>query len=170
MSPIEVFGLTLFILVLFIGLFAIIFGLPGTLIILADAIIYAAATGFSRIGFGTILVLVLIAIVAEALEFFMGMAGAQRLGSTKAGVAASIVGGIAGAIVMTPFLLGLGTLLGSFLGAFLGAFFAELAAQGRLKPAARASYGALLGRVAGLMVKGFCAVAMIAIALMQIYS
>ncbi len=170
MSPIEAIGLTLFILTLFAGLFLIIFGLPGTVIILIAVIIYALATGFSKIGFGTVLILILITLVAESLEFFLGMAGAQRLGASRRGIIASVIGGIIGAAIMTPFLLGLGIIVGSFIGAFAGAFVAEYAAQRRLKPAARASYGALLGRLAGVVAKGFCAVTMIVIALMKIYS
>jgi len=170
LSPIEAIGLTIFILTLFAGLFLIIFGLPGTVIILIAVIIYALVTGFSKIGFGTVLILILIALVAESLEFFLGMAGAQRLGASRKGIIASVVGGIIGAAVMTPFLLGLGIIVGSFIGAFAGVFLVEYAGQRRLKPAARASYGALLGRLAGVVAKGFCAVTMIVIALMKIYS
>jgi hypothetical protein len=169
-SPIEAIGLTLFILALFAGLFLIIFGLPGTVVILIAVISYALATGFNSIGFGTILILVLIALVAESLEFFLGMAGAQRLGASRASIIASVIGGIAGAAMMAPLLLGLGVIIGSFIGAFAGAFVVEYAAQRKLKPAARASYGALLGRLAGVVAKGFCAVTMIIIALMKIYS
>lgn len=170
MSPIEAIGLTLFILVLFAGLFLVIFGLPGTVVILISVILFALATGFSRIGLGTILILVLIALVAESLEFFLGMAGAQRLGASKAAIIASVIGGIAGAAMMAPLLLGLGVIIGSFIGAFAGVFAVEYAAQRRLKPAARASYGALLGRLAGVVAKGLCAVTMIVISLMKIYS
>ncbi len=166
----EAIGLTLFILVLFAGLFLVIFGLPGTVVILISVILYALATGFSRIGLGTILILVLIALVAESLEFFLGAAGAQRLGASRASIIASVIGGIAGAAMMAPLLLGLGVILGSFIGAFAGVFTVEYAARRRLKPAARASYGALLGRLAGVVAKGFCAVTMIVISLMRIYS
>jgi len=169
-SPIEAIGLTLFILTLFAGLFLIIFGLPGTVIILVAVILYALVTGFAQIGFGTILILLGLALVAESLEFLLGMAGAQRLGASRAAVIASVIGGIAGAAMMAPLLLGLGIIIGSFAGAFTGAFVVEYAAQRKLKPAARASYGAILGRLAGVAVKGFCAVTMIVTALMKIYS
>ena len=51
MTPLEIGGLTLFILVLLFGAFSILFGFPGTVIILIDAVVYAAITGFGRIGF-----------------------------------------------------------------------------------------------------------------------
>jgi uncharacterized protein YqgC (DUF456 family) len=39
-----------------------------------------------------------------------------------------------------------------------------------LKPALRAGYGAILGRVAGTLIKGFCALVMIVITMSNIYS
>ncbi len=76
MSPLEAAGLTVFILVLFAGIFVTVFGLPGTVIILIDVILYALVTGFGPIGFKVILVLMVIAVVAEMLDFGLGMIGA----------------------------------------------------------------------------------------------
>ena len=39
MTPLEAAGLTIFILVLLIGFFATLLGLPGTLVILLDAFV-----------------------------------------------------------------------------------------------------------------------------------
>jgi hypothetical protein len=169
-TPLEYAGLTIFILVLLIGFFSILLGLPGTLVILFDVLAYALVTGFDKIGFWILLALVVIAAVAESLEFLLGVAWARRYGTSKRGVVASLIGGILGAILLTPAFLGLGALLGSFLGALLGAFVAEVLDQRKLKPAARAGFGALMGRLAGLFAKGLCALAMVIITLMAIYS
>jgi uncharacterized protein YqgC (DUF456 family) len=83
---------------------------------------------------------------------------------------ASLIGGVIGALLLTPVFMGLGALIGSFLGALLGAFFVEILNQKDLKPAARAGYGALMGRLAGMFAKGLCALAMVIITLMSIYS
>ena len=40
-TPLEIGGVTLFILVLLFGAFSILFGLPGTVIILIDAVVCA---------------------------------------------------------------------------------------------------------------------------------
>ena len=170
MSPIETAGLTLFIVVLFLGLFSIIFGLPGVIIILLDVIVYSIATRFDTIGFKVIMVLLLLATAAEALEFFLGMTIALRFGLSMKGFWASIIGGIMGAMAMTPFFFGLGAVLGAFVGGFTGVFLVELIRQGHLKPAFRASYGAVIGRVAGTLAKGFLAVVMVVITLTSIYS
>jgi hypothetical protein len=51
LSPFEIAGLTVFILVLFLGVFLTVFGLPGTVLILIDVVAYALLTGFAQIGF-----------------------------------------------------------------------------------------------------------------------
>lgn len=170
MSPFEVAGLTIFILVLFIGIFSIIFGFPGTVIILIDAVVYSLITGFKTIGWKILIVLIILSLLAETLDFMLGSAGAKRFGSSKKGIVASLIGGIAGAILMTPFLLGLGAVIGAFLGGFAGTFLVELIERKKLKPAVRAGYGNLIGRIAGIFAKSFFALVMIIIILSTIYS
>jgi uncharacterized protein YqgC (DUF456 family) len=170
LSPFEVAGLTIFILVLFIGIFSIIFGFPGTVIILIDTVIYSLITGFKTIGWKIIAVLIILSLIAETFDFVLGSAGAKKFGSSKKGVVASVIGGIAGALLMTPFLLGLGAVIGAFLGGFTGTFLVELIEQKNLKPAFRAGYGTLIGRIAGIFAKSFFALVMIIIVLSKIYS
>ena len=170
LTPVEIAGLTIFILVLFMGIFAIILGMPGTLIILVDVILYALITGFERIGILMIVLLIIISILAEAMDFALGMSGAANFGITKRGIMASLIGSIAGAAVMTPVLLGFGTVIGIFLGGFAGFLIVELIRQATLKSSLRAGYGAILGRVAGTLMKGFCALIMIVLSLTNIYS
>lgn len=169
MISLEIAGLAIFIVILFIGLFSIIFGLPGTIIILIDVIIYSLISGSGKIGWKTIFVLMIITLIAEALDFILGVAGAKKFGSSKKGIAASLIGGMTGAILMAPLLFGLGAVIGAFAGGFAGAFLVEFTERKKLKPAVRAGYGALLGRVAGVAAKGFLAVVMIVITLSAIY-
>lgn len=170
MTPLEYAGLTIFILVMLIGFFSILLGLPGTLVILFDVLVYAIVTGFDKIGFGILLALVAFSALAESLEFLFGITWARRYGTSKRGATASVVGGIIGAVLLTPVFLGLGALIGSFIGALLGAFTVEILTQQELKPAARAGFGALMGRLAGLFAKGLCGLAMVIITLSAIYS
>ncbi|MFB3926341.1 MAG: DUF456 domain-containing protein [Syntrophales bacterium] len=170
MTPLEIAGLTAFILILFLGLFSTLFGLPGTLIILTAAVVYSFITGFQTIGFKIILCLIVISVLAETLEFLLNVTGAARFGASREGITVSIIGALIGAALMTPLLLGLGTLVGALLGAFTGILLVELIRQKSLKPAARASYGALLGRITGLFAKSFFALIMVIIVLAAIYS
>lgn len=170
MSPFEIAGMTIFILVLFVGVFSIVLGLPGTVIILIDAILYAMFTGFDKIGIKILVILLIISLLAEALDFLLGIAGAAQHGTSRTGIWASLIGGVTGAIIMTPVLFGFGTILGGFLGGFAGVLILEMIHQRQLKPALRAGYGVILGRFAGMFVKGFFALTMITITLTNIYS
>jgi len=166
----EATVLTVFVIILFVGLFFIIFGLPGTFLILGDVIIYAWITGFEKIGFKIIIALVFISLLAETIDFFLGIAGARRYGASKTGVTFSIIGGIIGAILMTPVLLGLGAVIGVFIGGFAGAFLGEYLEQKKVKTAFKAGWGSVVGRFAGILVKGFLAIVMVTIAMAAIYS
>jgi uncharacterized protein YqgC (DUF456 family) len=170
LSPFEIAGLTVFILVLFLGIFLTVFGLPGTVLILLDVIGYALLTGFAQIGFKVILMLLLITIVAELLDIGLGMAGAVRFGSSRAGMWAALIGSFAGVVLLTPYFLGLGVLMGVFLGGGAAVFMAEMIQRGKLKPAFRASIGAMLGRMMGIAVKGALSIVMVAFTLFHIYS
>ena len=108
MSPWEIGGLTLFILVLLFGTFSILFGFPGTVIIFIDAFLYAAVTGFERIGFKILIALLTLSALAEVTDFAVGMAGAVKFGASRKGLWAFLAGGLIGALLLTPFLLGLG--------------------------------------------------------------
>lgn len=170
MTPLEIAGLSLFILILFAGIFSIIFGIPGTIIILIDIIMYAFVTGFEKIGIPLIAILIAITILAEGLDFVLGISGAAQLGITKRIVLISALSSLAGAMILTPVFFGLGAVMGIFLGGFACVLMFELLHQSKLKPALRSGYSALLGRVAGTLAKGFFALVMIIITLSNIYS
>jgi hypothetical protein len=170
LTPLEIAGLTIFIFILFFGLFITILGLPGTAVIVIDVVLYAVLTGFDKIGLKVILILLFISLLAEILDFALGMAGAAKYGSSSAGVWASAAGSIIGAALLAPLLFGLGAVLGFFFGGFTAVLIVELIRRNRLKPAFRAAWGALLGRFVGICAKGISALAMIIIALSNIYS
>jgi uncharacterized protein len=170
LTPLEVGGLTLFILVLLLGTFSILFGFPGTVIILIDVFLYGAITGFEKIGLKILMVLLVLSVLAEVADFAVSMAGAVKFGVSRKGFWAFTVGGFVGALLLTPLFLGLGLLIGTFLGGFIAMLIMELLARNRIKPTLRASYGAILGRVAGIFVKGVFALIMVIVTLTNIYS
>ena len=157
-------------LVLFLGIFLTVFGLPGTVLILLDVVGYAFLTGFTQVGFKVILILLVMTIVAELLDLGLGMAGAVRVGSSRAGMWAALIGSFAGAVILTPFFLGLGVLMGIFLGGGMAVSITEIIQRRKLKPAFRAGIGAMLGRMTGIAVKGILSMAMVAVTLFHIYS
>jgi hypothetical protein len=170
LTPLEVGGLTLFILVLLLGTFSILFGFPGTVIILIDALIYGAITGFERIGIKILVILLFLSVLAEVTDFAVSMFGAVKFGVSRRGFWAFTFGGFIGALLMAPLFLGLGLIIGTFLGGFIAMLSLELLSRSKLKPSLRATYGAILARVAGIAVKGIFAVIMVVITLTSIYS
>lgn len=170
MPTLETAGLTVFILILFVGILTTIFGLPGTVIILMDAIIYALVTGFETIGLKVIFVLLALSVIAESIDFALVAAGIARFGSSKRRIWTTIGGSIMGAIILTPLLLGVGTIMGLFLGGFLAVLVEELIWQNKLKPSLRTGSYAILGRAFGTLLKGGISFVMIIITLLKVYS
>jgi uncharacterized protein len=163
-------GLVAFVLIMFVGIYLSLFGLPGTVIIFLDVLVYAILTGFERLGLKIILFLLVFSIIAEAIDFFLGMAGALRPLPTKKMFWISALGAVAGSFILTPLLLGLGSFGGFFLGCFSGMLIAEFIRQSELQTPFKASNSAIFAMLGGKMVKGFIALAMIAVSLSNIYS
>lgn len=170
MTPLESTGLTLFILVLVMGLFLTVFSFPGTVIILVDAFLYALLTGFTAIGVGILLLLAILSLLAEAVDFAFGMAGAAPFGFSSQGAWAAVVAASLVAALLTPFLFGLGTFFGIFLGGCAGLLTTELVRYGSMKPSLRPSAAAILGRLGAVLTKGCTALSMIIVTLLNIYS
>lgn len=170
MSTFAAGGFAVFILVLFIGIYLSLFGLPGTVIIFIDVLAYAAITGFDRIGVKIILFLLVFSIIGEMIDFLLGMAGALRPLPSKKLLGASAIGAIAGTVILTPVLRGLGTFGGFCLGCFAGILIMELIRQSKLQTPFKAPNRAIFAMIGGKMAKGFIALTMIALSLSNIYS
>ena len=158
-----ILGHLVFFLFLLAGFFGLIFGLPGTWMILGATLVYAWVTDFGQIGGGLLLLFGLLTVAGEVVEYVFGIAGARRFGSSNRGILFSILGGFAGAIVGTPLFFGFGAILGALVGAFLGAVLIELLTYGptEWKKAVRSGWGNFLGRIAGVITKMAIAIGMI---------
>ena len=166
----EFLALAFLILAMPAGLIAVVFGLPGTWLILGASVIYAWLTDFAVITIQLILGLLVLAAVAEMIEFSAGMWGARRFGGSKKAMLGTVLGGLLGAIVLSPLLLGLGAILGAFLGAFAGAFSVTYLEQRKMDDAARVGWGALVGRVFAMVFKGATVLGMIGLVLRAIFA
>jgi uncharacterized protein len=99
-----------------------------------------------------IIILAVVAAVAEGLEFFLQARYAGKYGASTRGNVGGIIGAIAGAVFGAAFLLGVGAIFGALGGAYLGCLVAEM--PGRSKPEAfRAAKGAFVGKALGFTVK-----------------
>jgi len=134
----------LLLLLLLVGLAMIALGLPGLWLMLLGALGYAALTDFGQVGATTLVVVTLLAVIGEVIEWWVGFRYAERYGGSRRAGWGALLGGIIGAFAGVPVPV-LGSILGSFLGSFIGAALFE--ATHRPDAAARAGWGALLGRL-----------------------
>src|SRR3954451_17273760 len=133
--------------------------LPGTTIILAGAVVHRIMVGPEKgMGWWSLGLLVLLALVSYALEFASGYFGAKYFGATRWGVLGAVLGGIAG--IFTGFI----TLL--FL-PIVGAIVGEIIGGQQLVKAGKAGWGTLLGNLAGMIGKMLIGLAMVIIFLMN---
>lgn len=137
--------------VLFCCLLIIPLGLPGTWLMLGVAVAYAAMTKES-IGWFSIVVLGVVAVIAEVIEFALAGRFARRYGGSKRAGWGAMLGGVVGAFAGFPVPV-IGPMLGAFVGAFAGALLFELSGGVKAGPATKVATGALLGRVTAAALK-----------------
>ena len=151
--------------VLFAALLIIPLGLPGTWVMIAAAMGYGYLAG-EGIGFPTLVVIFLLAVVAEIIEFTLAARYTRKYGGSRRAGWGAIIGGIIGAIVGVPVLI-IGSVIGAFAGAFLGALVAERTRGVTTADATRVATGALIGRAAAVAVKSAIGVAIAALILLS---
>ncbi|HEU5321458.1 MAG TPA: DUF456 domain-containing protein [Methylomirabilota bacterium] len=116
--------------------------MPGPLLILAGALLWAVVTDFATLGVGRLAVLTVLAVVSFLLSFVVGAIGARRYGGSRWGVAGAVVGALVG-LFFGP----LGLLVGPVAGAVIG----EIAHGATLEGGIRSGFGALIGLLGGLV-------------------
>ena len=153
--------LALIILSIFslIGFAAIFFTTFGTLIILTGALLYALLSGFCIITVKIIMILAVLYLAGEALEYLFIILGAKKFGASNKAIIGAIIGGIAGAILGSAF-FGIGLILGAFAGIFLGAFFVELITKKDIVKSIKAGTGGVVGRIGSIIAKTVIAIIM----------
>lgn len=158
-------GLLLLLLACLGGLASLLVGLPGTVVILCAALLYAWATGFAAVGWPTIGWLALLALAGEAAEFASSALAHSGDAPSRRTAVFAVVGALIGGILGTPLLFGLGSLLGALAGAFAGAALSVASEGGSVDAALAAGRAALLGRLAGFLIKSALAVLMVIVLL-----
>lgn len=161
---------TLIVLLMIGSLVLIVFGLPGTWVIIGLTGAWAFFAGGAQFTWGFFLPMLGLAAFGEIAEFFAGHYGAKRYGGTNQGSFAGIVGAIVGSILGAPFFFGLGALPGSLLGAFTACFMVERGRGMPSREAARASWGVTLGRFGGFVVKMGVGIALIVLSAPALYA
>jgi uncharacterized protein YqgC (DUF456 family) len=145
-------ALLLLALVLFVSLLMIPLGLPGLWVMVLAAVAYPYLAGEGTIGTFTLVGIMVLAAVAEALEFLLAGRYARKYGGSRRAGWGAILGGIVGAFVGVPVPI-VGPVIGALAGSFAGALIFELTRGTDTGAATRVATGALIGRVAAIALK-----------------
>jgi len=149
---VTILALVLLIALSLAGLAMIPLGLPGLWVMVAGILAYGWLTGFHSVGVAMIAIVLGIAFLGEIIDNWLGFRYAKRYGgSTRSGWGA-LVGGVVGAIIGVPVAV-IGSVIGAFLGSFIGAALFEYTYSRHTGVAARAGWGAVMGRIAAAAVK-----------------
>ncbi|MDQ3136350.1 MAG: DUF456 domain-containing protein [Gemmatimonadota bacterium] len=143
------------------GLLLIPLGLPGLWVIVLGILGYGWLTDFRTLSAGFLALTLVLALVGEAVEAWIGFRFARRYGASRRAGWGALAGGLVGAIVGVPVPI-VGSVVGGFVGAFAGAALFEYTHARRSEGAVRAGWGAVLGRAAAAAVKMAIGVALIA--------
>lgn len=118
--------------------------MPGPPLLFAGFVVAAWAEDFTYVGWLTLGVLALLAVLAYLVDFIAGALGARHFGASSRAAVGAAIGAVGGLFFGLP-----GILLGPLVGAVAG----ELTEHEDLKRAGRAGLGATVGFLLGTAVK-----------------
>lgn len=127
-------------------------GLPGSPLILLGAFLYAWNTGFESVSWTTLLTLLILTLLGQALEFFSSALGVKRFGGSRFGMGGGVLGGIVGLIM----------------GTFLGALLLEMIHTRNMESSLKSGFGTLVGLFLGAVGKLAIGIIMIGIFLVKV--
>lgn len=127
---------------------------PGAPVLFAGLWLAAWADNFNYVGWSTLVILGVLAVLTYVVDFAATALGAQRFGASKRAIFGAAIGALVGLFFGLP-----GVLLGPFVGAVIG----ELSGQRGLHAATRAGVGATIGLALGVAAKLALAFSMVGI-------
>jgi hypothetical protein len=162
-------------LILAIGWFAQLLGLPGNWLIVAGAALDAWLVdpeSRAAVGWNTVVGLALLAVAGEVVELVAGALGVSRVGGSRRGallaIVGSMVGSLVGVVVGLPIPI-VGSLAAAVLfggvGALVGAVLGERWKGRDFDASLEVGKAALLGRILGTVAKMIVSTIMVVVAL-----
>lgn len=119
--------------------------LPGVSLMFVMTLIYAFINHFQRLSITDIVILGVIALAAELIDYFSGVYGAKIFGASKAGIIGGMIGSMIGLFLLPP--------LGLFIGLVAGVALVEFMLKKKtVRHSAKAAAGALIGSISGLVI------------------
>ena len=138
--------------VIIASLILIVLGMPGLWIMVASAVTYNLIVPGDPIGWVTLVIVGILALVAELLDISLTGRYARKYGGSRRAGWGAIIGSIVGAMVGFPVPI-VGPVIGAFIGSFVGALIAEFTGGSSAGDATRVAKGALIGRVVSTVLK-----------------
>jgi uncharacterized protein YqgC (DUF456 family) len=163
MSPLgNTLALIATFLIMFIGLLGTVLPvLPGTVLILLGALLYAVLEGFHSIGWPTLVVLAVLTVVATTADIWVGGLGARAGGASGWSILAGLLGGFIGLVFFS--------LPGAVIGAILGVLISEIVRVRDWRQALKAGGGWAAGWLLSVLVQLGLGLAMVAIFIWQVW-
>jgi len=126
--------------------------LPGTLFVLGGIVLGAWIDGFTRVGWATLSVVSVLAVLAWVLDYVAGMLGAKKAGASREALIGAALGTVAGLFM---------GLVGVFFMPLVGAAAGEYIAQRDHARAAHVGVATWVGIMLGMIAKVVIAFMMI---------
>ena len=160
-EPLNTIVLVLTSLVMLVGLIGTVLPvIPGTILILLAALVYAIVEGFQTVGWPTLLVLGVLTFVATTADVWASSIGAKLGGASGWSVVVGLLGGLVGFVAFS--------LPGAIIGAVLGVLLVELIRLGDLRQALKAGSGWAIGWALSTVLQLGLGLVMVAIFVWQI--
>lgn len=121
--------------------------LPGTLFVLAGIVLGAWIDGFTRVGWPSVTVVAVLAVIAWVLDYVAGLMGAKKAGASKLALLGAAIGTVAG------LLMGLvGVFFMPLVGAAIGEYLAQKDHGRAVKVGVATWVGIMLGMIAKVVI------------------
>lgn len=138
-------ALLLAVLLVIAGLLGVVVpGIPGPPLLFAGFFLAAWAEDFVYVGFWTLIILGVLAVITYAMDILASLYGARRFGASKRAIVGALIGTVVGIFLGFPAVL---------FGPFAGAVIGELSHAQGVRHAARAGIGATIGLIIGTAIK-----------------
>ncbi len=128
--------------------------LPGIPLVFAGLVLLAWAENFAFVGWPTLALLGVLALLSYGVDFVASALGAKRFGASPRAIVGAVLGAVVGLFFGLP---------GIVLGPFAGAVIAEFSQRASVGAATRAGVGAVVGLVFGALLKVALAFTMIGV-------
>jgi uncharacterized protein len=126
---------------------AVLPALPGTLFVLAGIVLGAWIDDFTRVGWGVLTAVIVLAVLAWVLDYVAGLLGAKKAGASRQAIIGAVLGTVAGLFMGI-----VGVLFMPLVGAAIGEWLAQRDHGRALKVGVATWLGIMAGMVSKVVI------------------